>query len=290
MLPADPAQWKLPVLMAFPKVGVMHPIRELTDEEVTKLSDYTAQAMKYRSRFELFKILNRNYEEWWNYIQGLLLPVDGLSEPELLEIDRLLMNYMTAAKSVIDQCRRLYKQEFKGTPEEDDLNNYIAKCEQQSWPFAFYQDLRNFVQHCGLPTGKFSRTANRHSVSLVIGTEASYLLKNYDKWGKSKLDASKGLIDLIDVTQNYQHNLIHDFGGFVAKKFVYKLFDAHNFFASLANEVKQVGENSETHIVDSYSKEGNKFLYHFVIPPSDLLKSFGLTVNQTPTNEPSPQV
>jgi hypothetical protein len=46
--------------------------------------------------------LHRNYEEWWRYIQSLLRPVDGLSEPELLEIDRLLMNFMTAAKSVID--------------------------------------------------------------------------------------------------------------------------------------------------------------------------------------------
>lgn len=287
MLPADPSEWKLPVLLAFPEVGIMHPIRELTDEEVKKLDDYTALAMKYRSRFELFKILNRNYEEWWRYIQSLLRPVNGLSEPELLEIDRLLMNYMTSAKSVIDQCQGYYKQEFRGTPEEDDLKNYIKKCEQKSWPFAFYQDLRNFVQHCGLPTGKFTRTANRHSVSLVIGTEASDLLRQYNKWGKSKLDASNGLIDLIDVTQHYHHNLTHDFGGFIAKRFVPNLFDAHNFFASLANEVKQVGEKSETHIVDSYSKNGNDFSYHFVIPPSDLFKSFGITVKLPPPTGPA---
>jgi hypothetical protein len=52
-----------------------------------------------------------------------------------------------------------------------------------------------------------------------IATDSALLRKNYNKWEKSKLDSSMGMIDLIDVTQHYYHNLMHDFGGFVAGKF-----------------------------------------------------------------------
>jgi hypothetical protein len=145
MLAADPAQWRFPVLVAIMEPNVIHPIRELTDEEKQKLSDYTKLAMKYRSRFELFKILHRNYEEWWRYIQSLLRSVDGLSEPELLEINRLLMNFMTATKSLIDQVRRYYKQEFKGSPDQDALNDYahFTKTYVTSCSIVDYR-LRNF--------------------------------------------------------------------------------------------------------------------------------------------------
>jgi hypothetical protein len=61
------------------------------------------------------------------------------------------------------------------------------------------------------------------------------------------------------------------------------LLERHNFFASLSADVKAVGETSETHIADSYTKTGNKFNYHFVVPPSDLLKSFGITIKQSST-------
>jgi hypothetical protein len=139
------------------------------------------------------------------------------------------------------------------------------------------------VQHCGLPTAKFSRTVSRHSVNLEIATDAAWLRKNYNKWEKSKLDSSMGMIDLIDVTHHYYHNLMHDFGGFVAGKFAPFLLEPHNFFASLSADVKVVGETSETHIANSYTKNGNKFNYHLVVPPSDLLKSFGITTKQSST-------
>jgi hypothetical protein len=47
--------------------------------------------------------------------------------------------------------------------------------------------------------------------------------------------------------------------------------------------VNAVGEKSETHIATSYTKNGNKVNYHFVVPPSDLLKSFGITIKQSST-------
>jgi hypothetical protein len=77
-------------------------------------------------------------------------------------------NYYENFRFVVRECAPADFSPTVFTSAEDALNDYIKKCEDQSWAFAFYQDLRNFVQHCGLPTGKFSRTASRHSVNLEL--------------------------------------------------------------------------------------------------------------------------
>ena len=66
--------------MAVPKPGTLTPIREFTEQEEQKFKDYTKLVIRYRSRFELFEILRRNYEEWWNFTQSLLRPIEGLSK------------------------------------------------------------------------------------------------------------------------------------------------------------------------------------------------------------------
>jgi hypothetical protein len=255
-------------------------VREIGDAEDKEFAKHTKDLMVNRQRFSLFVIVKRNYAEWLQYTTGLLKPIDGLSDDELSELDRLMLNFLSSARSLIDHFGQYYKQSHRNTPEDEKYSEYISKLETHSWAFGFFQDLRNFTQHCGLPIGRYSRTASRHAINLKIVADANWLLANSNPsrdWKTSKLTAARGELDLIELTQEYHHRLTQDLGGFVAKAFGPKLIDAHNFFALLAKEVETKHPGTTMAIAESYSITGNNIQSTCKYPPADLLNSLGIT-------------
>jgi hypothetical protein len=163
-------------------VGIINPspvpnlVRELSQEEVDKLEVYTKVVTTNRKRFALFLIVKRNYAEWFQYTTTLLKPITGLTDDELSELDRLMLNFLSSARSLIDHFAQYYKQTHRNTSKEEKYSEYMAKLETHCWAFAFFQDLRNFTQHCGLPIGRYSRTASRHAINLKIIADSKWLL------------------------------------------------------------------------------------------------------------------
>ena len=282
---SDPRQWNPPIL-----VGVVGPgmnvqgIREITEAEQAKIEEHKKLAVKARNRFKLFAILRRNYDEWWNYTRSLLAPTDSLTQDEMVELDRLLLNYLSAAKSLLDHFRQHWMQSYRRTENEADFKNYIDKLENESWAFAFFQDLRNFTQHCGLPVGNYSRNANRNSVTLRIEADSVWLTDHFKDWKKSKLEPTRGKIDLIELVQEYQIRLTQDFGNFIAGAFAPSLLDAHYFFWGLTQEVAQANPAAEPRVLTGLIIDGSSYSFQFASYPKDLLGSLGITMRKN-TNE-----
>lgn len=286
----DPTKWKLPVLAVVTGPGIhIDAIRELTEDEQDKLAEYTKIAASANNRFKLFAILSRNYEEWWNYTRSLLAAGGELVSDEMLELDRLLMNFLSSAKSVLEHFKQEWTQIYRKTEREGDFKIYIKKLEDNCWAFAFFQDMRNFTQHCGLPVGTYSRNTNATSVTLAVQADAEWLLDHYKKWDKSKLTKDKGLFDLITLCQDYHLRLKRDFGQFVATAIVPSLGDAHNFLARLSNEAKQHNPNGEYKLITKLNMKSDGIDFQFSMPPSDLLGSLGITLmpQQNPTKSDS---
>lgn len=200
----------------------------------------------------------------------------------MVELDRLLLNYLSAAKSLLDHFRQHWIQHYRRTENEADFKNYIAKLEKESWAFAFFQDLRNFTQHCGLPVGNYSRNATRNSVTLRIEADSVWLTDHYTDWEKSKLEPNRGKIDLIELIQEYQIRLTQDFGNFIAGAFAPSLLNAHRFFEGLTQEVAQANPGSEPSILTELSIDGSSYNFQFSSYPKNLLGSLGIALRQNP--------
>jgi hypothetical protein len=264
----------------------IHFVRELSDEEDRKVDAHTKVFVANTRRFKLYAILKRNYAEWSKYTTSLLRPQTGLTEDEMNELDRLLSNFLASARSLIDHFKQYHKQTFRRTPSEEKYAEFIGRLESQCWAFAFFQDFRNFVQHCGLPVGLYSRTASRHSVTLKISVNAKWLLENYNGWDKSALTEAHGELDLIDLTQEYFIRLTQDLGKFLAEAFGPSMLDTHNFFAQFAEEVEAAVPGGTMAIAEAHTVEGNNSSTSLKHPPSDFFGSLGITC--VPSNQASP--
>jgi len=277
---------RCPALVGITIPHVQNPIpllvRELTTEEIRELPEHKKVAITNRQRFTLFLIVKRNYAEWFQYTKSLLKPIDGLSDDEMTELDRLMLNFLSSARSLIDHFAQYYKQTHRNTPEGGKYSEYITKLETNCWAFAFFQDFRNFTQHCGLPIGLYSRSASRNTINLKIVANAKWLRDNYSGWGKSKLTEAHGELDLLKLTQDYYVRLTQDLGRFVAETFGPTMRDAHNFFVSLAQEVEAKHPGTTMAIAESYSIQGDKVQGTYEYPPSDLLGSLGITFTAAP--------
>ena len=282
----DPANWKYPALVGVTGPGIhVIPVRELTEEEVSKVADYATTSSDAKARFKLFTILSRNYAQWSDYIKSLLVAINGLEEEQTVELDRLQLNFHSAAKATLDHFKQHWTQKHRKTGRKKEFLEFIGKLENTSWAFAFFQDLRNFTQHCGLPVGNYSRKVGLDSVKLKVECDSDWLVENYSGWEKSKLTKEHGNLDLLSLSREYYVYLQRDFGNFVATEFAPDLLEAHNFFVNLAAEVTEVNPRAKFNLVTSYSNVDDNINFQFSTPPADLLGSIGITLRSKPESK-----
>jgi len=74
---------------------IFHQVRDLTDEEIAKYEKYQPIVAEAHNRFKLFRILGSNFNEWVNYMNSLLTSQPRNDEYDWLQLDRLLLNYLT---------------------------------------------------------------------------------------------------------------------------------------------------------------------------------------------------
>ena len=229
----------------------------------------------------LFQILELNYKEWTTYHTAMLTP--GKREGnDQLALDRLLFNFLASAYAVTEQFRVSYKRRFRRNAAklkeyEDFISNFYAN----SWSCAFFADLRDYAQHCGLPTEGVHRHESRHRIEISITQESATLLRNYKRWTRSKLTQKHGTLDLIDMTQEYYHRLRRYYGQFVAKAFYPELESIDNFYGQLTEEVRaQRPAARMVFLTENLKrKEGSRINYKvtFVQPPNSVFEELGIT-------------
>jgi hypothetical protein len=212
------------------------PVRNLTDEELTAHRRFTKPFMEAENRFLLFRILELNYQEWISYIRSLL-SIGGSKKDSRLKLNQLLLNYLTVSYSITQHFQTGYRQKFRNQSNMmERYDTFLERLHKSCWAFSFFQDFRNYVQHCELPIGAYSRTESRYKIELSITHDASLLLRNYKRWGKCALTAAHGTLDLIELLQDYHVRMIQDYATFVAKSFFPFLTEANQFYSALTNE------------------------------------------------------
>lgn len=135
-------------------------VRELSDEEVAQLELALSLVGAFNGSYSLYEICAANYAEFNKYYTSLREKrgVNLQSAHEILiEGNRLLLNFLSSFRTFIDHQESDLKK--ISTADENWLEHFkqqAATLYDNTFSYRFLWNLRNYVQHCGLPVGGFA--------------------------------------------------------------------------------------------------------------------------------------
>lgn len=264
--------------------------RKLTTLEISTHEGFRHPIVEARNRLVLFRILDSNFKDWRNYLNSLLSA--GFREKGEMsdELNRLLLNYLTAAYTIQEHFRVSFTRKFrKDGVKLKEFDDLVQKICDRYWEFGFILDYRHYVQHRGLAVGECNRTPTESSVSISITVNAASLIEDSrgKDWKFSNVTADRGHIDLIHAIRTFHIMMQQDYGMFVAKTFFPELLEADRFYMPLLKEVKASDPEATMIFITSEIKEEKKadgtiaFEFSCQHPPNDVFSELGLTVDRS---------
>jgi hypothetical protein len=248
--------------------------RDLTAEELKQHALFKPVVAEAKNRLALFRVLDENHREWGHYLQSLLHPGPADEEAVVLNLERLLLNYLTCAHHLRQHFEASFQQRFRtDSSEQKKYKMQVDALMLSSWPFAFFLDYRNCVQHQGLALGFFKRKVSPTSVSLEITLNAAELLNTTKDWPRSKLAASKGIMELVPLLREFHAQMMQKYSGIVIQTLFAELIPASEFYKKLAAEVAQKDPRL---IMALRSGEPTAVDNKLVFVPNDLFAELGL--------------
>jgi len=186
-------------------------------------------------------------------LRALFLDVSRKWMPDVVELNRLLMNYVYSTYSLREHLKTHIFRDFGRESEAAEMyGRFLHNVEQKSRSYAFMQDFRNYVQHCGFPVGKaFSKESINGRVLSLLYPKCD-LLSNYAGWGKSRLrEWPEAEIDLSAITAEYHEVIIKEFPAVILAAYGSEIGKNVAYFASLHDEAKNLESSAIAVMVTS---------------------------------------
>jgi hypothetical protein len=268
------------------RLGRFQIIRDLTAQEIEADAKFTPIVAEASCRLKLFRILQKNYDDWQSYIYTLLDPRTRGDDDAMDELDRLLLNYLTCAYTIREHFRVSFMRRFRNDPtRQNQYLGFVQALCKQSWAFAFLLDFRGYVQHVGLAVGKYQRQVGISSVSVSVTQDAKALLEGSRLWRLSNLTEHHGDIDLVKTVQEFHIHMLQHYALFVVRTFFPELVPGHQFYAKLTEEVKRIDRSLQmgfAHGSLDPKQEANAIRLDLEITtrPNDLLAELGIQLKQ----------
>jgi hypothetical protein len=266
--------------------NLVHFVRELDATEVADHEKFTPIIAEAKNRFNLFRILAQNYLEWKSYVDSLLNAKTMNDGGEMLQLDRLLLNYLTCAYTIQEHFKVSFQQRFrKNIVKQKENHDFIDGLCKNSWEFAFLLDFRGYVQHCGLGVGHFNRDVTNTSVTLLVSHNAAVLVSQAYTWRHSKLTGKEGDLDLVVLLQEFHCRMMQQYAPHMAKTLYPDLFPAAEFYGRLAEEVRRIDSNFRMvfHPTEIHAKtEGDKqtVTLNLIVIPNDVFAELGIYITK----------
>jgi len=179
-------------------------IRPISATEMDSIKKAIKQIGDFGSCCALYEICEKNYQSVLSYNTTIKNDFPSnrhrayeYMEEAFQEMNRLLLNYLSAFKTFIDHLTtrytRLQRQDGSFL---SDFKAITAACYDGNFSYRFFSKLRDYVQHCGLPPGSIhidEKPAPDGSVDINISIcfSRDALISAYEKWGKVKADLEK---------------------------------------------------------------------------------------------------
>ena len=169
-------------------------IRQISTHEMQEISDALSKLGDFDNCCNLSEICNRNYKTLLSFYSQLETEytqnrdrVGEFIENTVLEMNRLLLNYLASFRTFLDHFQTRYSRSpFKGKSYLTEFNKIRSDCFDSSFYYRFFYKLRNFVQHCGLPVQHVVINEIPNHLDISIGFDRNTLLENYSEWGPVK--------------------------------------------------------------------------------------------------------
>jgi hypothetical protein len=260
-----------------------HFVRDLRDDELSNHKKYTPIFMEAHNRFKLFRILDGNYKEWDAYIKLLRGPGPRDYDNDFLQLDRLLLNYLTAAYTIQEHFQVSFVRRFrKDNGKLKEFGDFINGLCQSCWEFAFFLDFRNHVQHRGLGIGRFNRQVFEEFSKVTIVYDAAQLFTEDRNWQRCNLAGTEGELDLVDLLDKFHQQMLRVYGTYVATTFAAELMPAAQFYAKLTEEVQKINPAFKMFfgaIVPEENSNPQRAKLSLKLIPNDVLAELGLSVS-----------
>jgi len=252
-------------------VKEVHDLRDLTADELKHHALYKPVVAEAGNRLVLFRVLDENFREWNDYLQSLLHPGPLDDDAIALNLDRLLLNYLTCAQHIRAHFEGSFQQRFRtDSSEQKKYKMLLENLGQTSWTFSFFLDFRNYLQHQGLGLGFFKRKITPTAVSLEITLNSVELLNTTKDWPRSKLTAAKGILELTALLRDFHSQMMQKYSGIIIQTLFADLNPAADFYKKLTSEVHK------THPASAMAfSNGTDAKLTFV--PNDLFAELGIS-------------
>jgi len=135
----------------------LHFIRELAPDEIADYKKCKTKFLVLRQRFSLLFILDQNFAALESCAEKLRTS-ETSDAVALSEINRHFMNYLFSAYALREHLETAIARDFgRESVSVSKLDRFFQLMEQKCFAYAFFQDFRNYVQHCGLPVVDMKR-------------------------------------------------------------------------------------------------------------------------------------
>ncbi|RKE77874.1 hypothetical protein [Chryseobacterium sp. AG363] len=103
---------------------------------------------------------------------------------QFLDLNRIILNTLSSIRTYLDHTETRLKRNFGNESEEFLLfKRLTSECFDNYFSYRFLSKLRNYAQHCGLPTGSINLTDDVNGYKLELSLLRDDLLGSFDSWG-----------------------------------------------------------------------------------------------------------
>ena len=183
-------------------------IRSLSKLEFQEYVNWIQDLNEYQKENFLFNIIPLNHKDFHSKVDFYQRKYeinrrDGHSI--FIDLNRHILNCLFSFRTYLDHTESRLKRKFgENSKEFKYFKELTSNCFDNNFSYRFLYKLRNYAQHCGLPTGSISFNENANGKILRIEFSRDDLLEKYDSWGKhvkpdlEKQDSEFNLIPLLD--------------------------------------------------------------------------------------------
>lgn len=196
-------------------------LRDIENEEYRLFSIGKNNLLQYLKHLTLFEAIKRNHIEYIQTIQNKLNDqVYGVDNNvidahyTLLEFNRKLINFIAISRLYLDHIETYLNRKYGKKSEQFLIFKKNTSLEfDNSFAYRLFYKLRNYVLHCGLPTGRVSgsiRVENSNNPDkivseLILQFSRDQLLNEFSRWGSVKVDIESmpEYFDIIPLCSEY---------------------------------------------------------------------------------------
>jgi hypothetical protein len=175
------------------------PIRELSLEEFELFTSHCGTILQYYNDFQIYFVTVLNHKSFIAAFDELSSQCAGNAGrvpsmmggvKMILSINRHLLNLLSSFRTFLDHTETYLKRRHGSSSERAVAFKLTTSAAfDSSFSYRFLSQLRNYVQHCGMPVGKMSihidfdeETREPVSQYLELLFSRDSLLSNFDRW------------------------------------------------------------------------------------------------------------